>query len=293
MKKTGLFVSLATLILGCNSDKNSSKETFTTGTTNIMIEESVVPLSEDIISVFKNYYDEADFHISVSSEAQLLNYLYNDSVRLAIIPRNLTAQEISYLKENAATPRITPIAKEAIVFIGNRKNNDTLIRMEDLIQQIQQNSNERIIVFDNINSSLARKFKEDAKLTQESKNVYYMKNTKEVIEYISTNSKAIGIIGSNWLAQPDESIQKYKSSIRGLYVYNDSLQKYIRATQSTITDNTYPLTRTINIIDIKGNYGLGRGLASFAASDKGQRIVLKAGLTPITMPPREILINQQ
>lgn len=292
MKKTALILSIAALLIGCKKEDKPTTETFISGSTDIMVEESVAPLAEDMINVFSSQYDSARFNISINNEASLMNAIFNDSVRLAIIPRDLTQKEKEVLSSRVQSI-VTPIAKEAIVFIANLSNNDTLVHYDKFISSINSNDNETVYVFDNINSSLVRKIKSDAKISKTGANVYFLPTTKEVIEYIAKHPKAIGIVGSNWLAQPDENIATLKKNIKGLYVYNDSLQQYYRATQSTIADKTYPLTRTINIIDVKGNAGLGKGLASFAAGDRGQRLVLKSGLLPIIMPTREININQQ
>ena len=98
------------------------------------------------------------------------------------------------------------------------------------------------------------------------------------------------MVGINWMLQPDEKIKEGIKQLRSMLVYNDSLKTYYSPSQSTIADNTYPLIRTINIIDVQGKTGLGTGFASFAASDKGQRIVLKSGLMPVVLPKREINI---
>src|SRR5690606_35278245 len=98
--------------------------------------------------------------------------------------------------------------------------------------------------------------------------------------------------GINWLLQPDEEINKLKETLRSLKVLNSSDNQYYLPTQSTIADGTYPLTRELYIIEAQGMSGLGKGISSFAASDKGQRIVLKSGLFPHKQPTREIIINK-
>ena len=39
--------------------------------------------------------------------------------------------------------------------------------------------------------------------------------------------------------------------------------------------------------------GLGSGFVSFVAGEKGQRIILKSGLIPATMPIRIIQVNNE
>ena len=48
----------------------------------------------------------------------------------------------------------------------------------------------------------------------------------------------------------------------------------------------YPLCRELYVISREGRTGLGTGFASFVAGDNGQRIFLKAGLVPATVPVR-------
>lgn len=54
----------------------------------------------------------------------------------------------------------------------------------------------------------------------------------------------------------------------------------------------YPLTRDIYIIISDVRDGLPAGFVSFSAGEKGQRIILKAGLYPATVPTRLVRINQ-
>ena len=54
----------------------------------------------------------------------------------------------------------------------------------------------------------------------------------------------------------------------------------------------YPLSRRITILSREARAGLGNGFMAFVRSEGGQRIVLKAGLVPVTMPLRIVQINQ-
>jgi len=44
-------------------------------------------------------------------------------------------------------------------------------------------------------------------------------------------------------------------------------------------------------LNYQPNLGLGIGFSSFMTGDRGQRIVLKSGLLPATMPGRELIIR--
>ena len=53
------------------------------------------------------------------------------------------------------------------------------------------------------------------------------------------------------------------------------------------------MIRTWYIVSREARAGLGTGLASFLASERGQRIILKSGLVPATMPVRLVEIRSE
>jgi phosphate transport system substrate-binding protein len=54
----------------------------------------------------------------------------------------------------------------------------------------------------------------------------------------------------------------------------------------------YPLMRNLYLINCEGGPGPGTGFTSFVAGERGQRIVLKSGLLPDSIPPREVIIRK-
>ena len=300
MKKIAAFIVLMlsfVTVISCDKTKEEdkeTKETYSSGKVSVLVEESVVPIFEDIVTVFKSVYTEAEIEIIPATENKILKMIYEDSTRLAVLPKKFDEKEVNYFKGKVA-PIETPFAKDAIIFIANKTAADSLIKYEDVVAFIkeQKKDKEKVFVFDNINSSLVRQFRNDAGVTDMSTNVYFFPTTAEVIAYVAKNKNAVGVVGINWLMQPDKNIDALKKDIKTLSVFNKKENKYFKASQSTIADGTYPLVREIYILDLQGKMGLGRGIASFAAGDKGQRIVLKSGLLPVTLPPREVIVNNQ
>lgn len=289
--KKHFIILLAAISLGaCKDSKNKApKETITTGVTTLWVDESVAPLSEDLVQVFERYYDRAKIEIKTNHATAISNKLLKNEVNLAILSRELNNKEIEHLAHRTP-PIITPIANEPILFITNKNSTDSLLIFKDFLNQL--NNSEKVIVFDNANSTIVKKIQEESKIELvNKKNIYFMQNTKEVIDYIAKNNKAIGIVGSNWMYYLQDKNNQNISTLRTMKVWSENEKQYIKPTQSTIADKSYPLVRTINIINTQGNAGLGKGLASFVAGDKGQRIVLKSGMMPIAIPPREIIVK--
>lgn len=282
------------LLISCKKENKEAmtevKEAYDRGTVEMYVESSVYPIVEDINEVFKTYYNNADIKLKMLSQNEILNSVYKDSGRLAILPKSFTAKELEVFKGRVA-PKVTPIAKDAVLFITQKNATDTLIKYQDVIDVFKgTKKSEKVFVFHDANSTIVSSIMKDAGVSSISKNVYYAKTVEEIVSYIDKNKNAVGVVGINWMLQPDAKIKEGIKQLRSMLVYNDSLKNYYAPSQSTIADNTYPLIRTINIIDVQGKAGLGTGFASFAASDKGQRIILKAGLMPITLPKREINI---
>lgn len=286
-------VFMVCTLVSCKKETNENtmvKESYNKGTAEMYVESSVYPIVEDLNEVFKSYYDNADIQLKMLSQNEILSAIYKDTSRLAVMPKEFSSKELEAFK-GKVVPKITPIAKDAVLFITQKQATDTLINYQDVVDVFKgTSSSDKIFVFHDANSAIVSQIMQDAEVKEVSSKVYYVSSIEEIVSYITKNKNAIGVVGINWMVQPDKKIQEGIKELRSMWVYNDSLKQYFAPSQSTIADNTYPLVRTINIVDVQGKTGLGTGFASFAASDKGQRIVLKSGLMPITMPKREINI---
>lgn len=302
MRKTYLPINLALcsiLWIGCN-DKTTEQatavseieETYSSGTISVHVDESVVPIFEDIAVIFESEYPEADLKTIASSENKIINLLAQDSIRVAVMPRTLTDKEVNYFK-GRVTPKQTAFAKDAIVFMANQKFQDSLVKYDDILMQIKNPENAKYqFVFENANSALVNQLMKDAGVKEIPEQVYFRNTAEDVLELVSKHKNLIGVIGLNWLVQPNDKIAELMKSTQSLAVYNTDENEYFKANQTTIADGTYPLTREIYVIDLQGKNGLGKGFASFAAGDKGQRIVLKSGLLPVKIPPRQVNIQE-
>ena len=66
---------------------------------------------------------------------------------------------------------------------------------------------------------------------------------------------------------------------------------YYRPQQGFIYDKSYPFVREVYIISRETFAGLGSGFKNWICGEQGQRIVLKSGLVPATMPIRLVQIR--
>ncbi len=284
----------ATFTTGCkkknNETVNTTKETYSSGEQTVWVEESIAPIFGALSEVFQSHYPDAKLTMKVSSENKILAGITADSFSIAFLPTKLTEKQLNFF-EGKVVPKQTAIAKDAIVFITNKKNNDSLINYLDVIEHLKNTkATSRRYVLENINANISTRIRKETGITANTDKAIFLPTTTDVIDYISKTENTIGIVGLNWLIESD-FLKKSDARVKSLAVYNPKDHKYYKATQSNIAENLYPLIREIYVLDFQGKQGLGKGFASFAASDIGQRVVLKSGLMPIKLPHREITIN--
>lgn len=284
---------VAVLVFACNqiSDKNA-KETILKGSTTIYVDETLVPIIEDQVAVFENEYN-AKVTLVAKSESETVNSLFKEKAAIAILSRNLSAEELKIFKQRKINPKITIFATDAVAFISNKSNKDTLVALNDVISFMQGKPVASIkgLVFDNLNSSTVRYMNSLAGIKAiPEKGVFSFKSNDEVIKYVSENEGMIGVVGVNWLSQPLPAMQKYVDNVTTLGVKGLKGDNYYIPSQNNIAEGKYPLARDLYIINCQGFSGLGMGFASFVAGDVGQRIILKSGLLPVRIPTRKFTI---
>ncbi len=300
--------SFALLFTACNSNNPTSSDTPTSGDIAISVDETFKPIIDSELFVFHALYKNAHVRVHYVSEAQCFKDLMNDSVRLVITTRKLNQQELDYFHSAKYYPTETGIAKDGIAIIVNNKNTDTLFTVQQLKDILSGkintwkgiSANSKLsgiqLVFDNATSSTMRYMKDSLlHATTLPANVFAAQTNQEVIQYVIKNENAIGIIGVNWCKEvADSNTLNFSSKIRVAGIEGEVKQEvdFPQPYQAYISQGWYPLSRTIYTISREARAGLGTGFVSFLASDRGQRIILKSGLVPATMPIRILSYNK-
>jgi phosphate transport system substrate-binding protein len=301
MKKSiliGVFCFLAITILtiySCDQNaKNKNVQTILKGKVTILVDETILPIIEDQVAVFQTQYN-AEITLVGKSESEIVQLLSKGKNNLAILTRDLTKSESNFFDEKKITPKITPLATDAIAFISNKSNQDIQINLQDIVSFMNGTDQSKFsgVVFDNPNSSTVRYMKELAKIKDLPKGkIFSFKTNNEVIDFVSKNKGMIGVVGVNWLMEPLPEMQETIENVSVLTVKSIKDNIFVKPTQSDIADGLYPMTRQIKMLNFQGTPGLGMGFASFIAGEIGQRIILKSGLVPVRLPSRNIIIHK-
>jgi phosphate transport system substrate-binding protein len=292
---------LATGLQSCKQKAKTSNQddTIEVGTAKFAADESFQPIVDEEAYVFEQLNTKAKPQFIYKSENDILRLLLNDSVRVAILSRPLTANETKILTDRTLPPDVNKFAIDAIAIIVNQASNDTLITVNEIKKMLRgETKTDKNIVFDNPNSSITRYLKEfSGSKDFNKKNIYALKTNKEVIRYVSQHPDAIGITGFSWLNDPDKDYADAVNKVKIVAVKDEdsktAANAYFTPSQNTLASKQYPLMRSLYIINCTGKMGLGTGFAYFILSERGQRIILRSGLLPESIPGREINIKHE
>ncbi|MBP7497125.1 MAG: substrate-binding domain-containing protein [Bacteroidales bacterium] len=306
----GVLLLFSFIMFSCNTDPVKYGESATTGNIKIGVDETYSIIMNYETEVFEKLYIYAKVKPVYKAEIDIFNALIKDSFKLVVAARKLSSEEYQYFIQKQIYPKQLKIAIDAIALIINKQNTDSLLTIEQLKQillgnitnwnQINKTSKngEIKVVFDNTKSSTVRTIIDSVTKTAKlSDRLRTLKKNNEVIDFIANNPNAIGIIGVSWISdKSDSTVRNFMNKIRVMGLSRkqtatptNSYQPY----QAYIAKGLYPLTRYVYVIDCDPKAGLAAGFASFLASDKGQRIILKSGIFPATQPVivREIEVN--
>ncbi|MBN8684646.1 MAG: substrate-binding domain-containing protein [Chitinophagales bacterium] len=303
-----LFAALVafSLFTACDNGNSGAKvsDSPVSGELRIMVDEGFQPIISSAVDVFDSVYRLAKIHPTFTAEGVAVKALMDDSIQFIIIPRQLSAAELGYFKNRGYEPETTPIAHDAIAFILNPANNDTIISVEQLKgifngsvanwSEISGKSSlgKIQIVFDNPASSIVRYVRDSISGAALPPNAAALQNNAQVLDYVAKNKNAIGIIAANWISDTDDKgAQHFRSEIRIVDVLSPLYKKPRGPYQAYLQLNQYPYRRTMYCINGQPKRGVGLGFASFLAGRDGQLIILKDGMLPASMPPRIISVQ--
>lgn len=302
-----LLFSISSILLLNSCGGSGLGETATSGGLNIGIDETLEPIGDAEVDVFKVAYQNAQVMPLYKSEAEIIAALLSNQVSTALLTRQLTPEENKVLEERKIKPVVTPIATDALVLLINKNNPNANLSYKQLLQilsgeatdwkQLNNKQQGKInLVFDNAGSSIVNNVLKLTNTTKLPANSYAVKTNTEVIAYVAKNQNGLGITSLCWLGDDsNDSINQYYSDVNVLAIGKKDAIKdtiYYQPTQENLVAQNYPLQRPIMLINRESRAGLATGFAAFAASERGQRIVLSAGLFPHYMPTREIILKK-
>jgi phosphate transport system substrate-binding protein len=304
-----IIMAITLILTSClNGGKTKITETPTSGNIKILVDESFKPLLETEVYTFTSIYHYANIENVYRSEVDVVNDFMNDSAKVMVTSRKLTDEQIKWLRDTLIVARTHTFAYDAIALVTNRENPDTLIKYQEVKdiftgkitswKDINRKTklDKLRVIFDNAKSGNIRFFKERFDLAgQLPSNFFAVNSNEEVIAFVEKNKDAMGLISVNWISDKDDSTSRsFTRRVNVLAVSQPFIEdnSFYRPQQGFLYDRSYPFVREIYLISRETFTGLGSGFINWACAEQGQRIVLKSGLVPATMPIRLVQIKR-
>jgi ABC-type phosphate transport system substrate-binding protein len=293
------FLVLSVVACSDSSKKDAVVQTRTSGTVKILVDESFSSIIADQIEVFNSDYKDAKFNILEGNENKIVPNFLNDSMGVIILSRRLKPDEDKIYRNRGIIPKTSRFAIDGIALITGKDNIDSNITVEQVINILKGTGEEgRSLVFDNAYSSTVRYFKDLAQINELPKSgVYTLEDDNDVIKYVGEHKNFIGIVGVNWLIANNANMSAYIGKVKMMGVKNLKGKKgddaFYTPKQINLINGIYPFLRNVYIIDCEGRDGLGTGFANWLMSPRGQLIVLRSGLGPHKIVPREFNLKNK
>jgi phosphate transport system substrate-binding protein len=295
MTKQFFYFILLLTLFSCSEKEETIPETATSGKLKLAFDESFLPIVKQEKEIFQYLYKYATLTDTSLSQEKAHELFLKDSVKLIFSARMLNDYETKYLKSINVFPKQYEFAEDGLVVILNRSNPDSVFTLEQLKGIVKGNQSKYSIVVESSTGASIVSFVRLLGLQKDSvKQVFSAETTKGIVDYVAQNIGAIGLMSSAWLSDMDSPvINEMLKRVKISRIYNPTTKDSYYPFQSELADSLYPLRRTIYVISRESQMGLANGFASFLLGEKGQRVVLKSGLLPSTIPSREVVLSKK
>lgn len=279
---------------------SSKQETTRKGKQLCLVDESFKPLIETAGYTFMGVYPDAELVFNYSAETKAINEFAAGKVRTIFVSRDFTPVEKKKLMTTNIEMRSTLVARDAVVFIVNSQNNDTLLTQEELKNVLSGNlkkwktSQQPIeVVFDRVQSANFNYLLNWMNTKQFGNQVHAAKSTQEMMDYVKKYPNAIGVLGYNWISDLDDPVVKKRLKEFKTVGISDGNGNFWRANKATIVENKYPFIRQIWGITTSSANRISSGFIQFLDSQQGQLLMEKCELGPGRGTSREILLKEE
>ena len=261
------------------------RDTPTSGTIRISVDETYKPLMEAEIKVFESLYKKAHIIAEYKPEAECFRDLLADSSRLIFVTRDFSDKEKAYIREEKKIkPESLLLAWDGVALITNHSNPDSILTLDQVRKIMDGSDTERKwqVVFDNQNSSTVRYIRDSINQGKPlPKDVMAANTNPEVVDYVAKMKNALGVIGVSWISDPNDSTTiEFTNKVTVVKVRADYGSEFVKPYQAYIALGSYPLKRGLFYCLKEPYNGLGSGFATFLGSYEGQMIIGKFRLFP-------------
>lgn len=313
--------SLLVAAVSFSSCDKKAESTSTSGIATIVCDETFENIMSQEIDVFEYIYPNANVIPYYTDEKSAVDSLLDMKTKTVVIARPLTTQETDFLKSKKRPVRQQRIAVDAIALIVNPANPVNVLSKPEIAQilsgkltrwdEVEPSKLGNIeVVFDHQGSSTV-KYMRDSLLNGGNfgENVFAQGTSEAVFKAVADNKNAIGIIGVSWISsdlknpemtreqiaakleQNDTTEMDFDNRIKVLKVRGNDVVAAYKPYQAYIYDGSYPLFRSIYMVNTAPGGSISQGFYSFVTGFQGQKIIQMTGILPATVQPRMVQVN--
>ncbi len=304
MRTTLLILLMAISFLSCKNKKGkevfikeqSRYETYDLDKTNageimLFADKNTSTLLDQLGTVFKSHFPQASLNVVYKEEAEVMDALYRDSVRLVVLLRESSVNEINRLKQiYESDPIQHTFAYDAVALVRDAASTDTLIDKLQLNQWIREKEELFVTTSDYI--GIYQHFLRTNGVLEGIRNINVVKNLNELQKYLKEHPSHIGVLPFSLVSNQNNPESKdIASGFRWVGIKHG--KEEIFPSQSTIFTREWPMILPYTIMYCRLPSRKGVGFVKFVHNRQSAKLILKAGLIPYTMPQRQIQIEDQ
>ena len=299
------FITVICSLTGCSSQGGIDRRMYE-GDIKFAYDETFADVFAQQVFVFTGTNPEAHITAMCSTEPDVVQALVDDSVRLIALSRQLTPNEKKLLLEHQLESRSTHVAVDAIAFIVNKENPDSVLTTDDIRRimtgevtqwnQLYPDSDlgKIQVIFDNRYSSTVR-YVIDSICSPAPlySGVSAVENNLQVVSEVARRRNAIGVIGAAWINARDTLGVRVPRIVTPVRVKKTLESEPFGPFQAYIASGQYPYFRSIYMIKTESHNGLSTGFTIFVAGQRGQKIFEKTNVSPARIEERIVNVSSK
>ncbi len=322
-----IFLAVSALMLTCMGCKGKGRReapkgnSSTSGTVVMACDASFENIMQQEIEVFEYVYPNASVLPYYTDEKACVDSLLFGSARLAVISHELTKDQVDFLKDKKHFAKTKKIAVDAIAVIVNPENPVENLSIKELQEILSGQVTEwndvypsklgTIQVIVDHNGSSVVKYMADSILMGKpfADNVAAAQSMEAVFNEVKNRRNAIGLVGVSWISSDlktvdmpaeervktlevdDTTATTFTDDVKVLAMRRNNSIEAFKPYQAYIFDGSYPLYRSIYMINTGASGSLANGFFAFVTSFRGQKLMMSTGVLPATVHHRMVSVD--
>lgn len=316
-----LFLVLIIALFGCQeiSFSGKGKDVPTAGQVSIGFEQGDSFMVQQWLEIFHSQYPKATITPIYGTYAELSKWLVEDSLHGVFVHEKFNLEQVEWLKQSKnSTVNEIELGSTSVVFVVSKDSKIDKLDLSDLAHDLylqtpyvkgenskfkwvfpSRGSSEWITIA-NYSSKNSNIFvnNDENNIDSIDKNVLlnnnpgshvkWFKSHQQIINYITRNPNAIGVVSLNHISDKKDSLTWINSKNVRVLPVGLGNGKYHYPFQSQISLKQYPFVQSVVSYEMQGYSGLITGFVLYCNSQAGQALMKKSGLLPKNYQGRKI-----